>query len=129
VGDEVKRNHIESQIQQTIVEVIRLHPLGHLLFAIPNGFKIHGTPAQRRAKGARWKREGLTPGVLDLFLPVARFDWHGLFVEVKEPVHGQLSKEQKVFQADVTAQGFLCYVVDNAQDGIDLILEYLKGEG
>lgn len=122
-------NHIESQIQQTIVAGVRLHPLGHLLFAIPNGFKISGTPTQRRAKGARWKREGLTPGVSDLCLPVARFGWHGLFVEVKEPVNGRLSKAQKVFQADVTAQGYLCYVVDNAQDGIDLIFEYLKGEG
>lgn len=122
-------NHIESKIQQTIVAGVRLHPLGHLLFSVPNGFKIHGTPAQRRARGARWKREGLTPGVSDLFLSVARHGWHGLYIEVKEPVKGRLSKEQKTFIDDVTAQGYLCYVVDNAQAGIDLILGYLKGEG
>jgi len=121
-------NHIESQIQQTIVAGVRLMPGGELLFHIPNGFKISGTPTQRRARGARWKREGLLPGVPDLFLPVARDGWHGLFIEVKEPVNGKLSKVQRDFIEDVKPYGFLTIVVDNAQDGIDLVREYLKGE-
>lgn len=121
-------NHVESQIQQAIVAGVRLMPGGELLFQVPNGFKIQGTPTQRRARGARWKREGLYPGVPDLFLPVARDGWHGLFIEVKEPVKGKLSPAQRDFIEDLKPYGFLTIVVDNAQDGIDLILEYLKGE-
>ena len=48
-----------------------------LLFAIPNGGQRH--PAVAR----KLRDEGLRAGVPDLFLPVARGNYHGLFIEMK----------------------------------------------
>ena len=48
-----------------------------LLFAIPNGGHRH------KAVAARMKAEGVKAGVPDIFLPVPRGDYAGLFVELK----------------------------------------------
>jgi len=53
------------------------HPeLAHV-FAIPNGGHRH------KATAAKLKAEGVKAGVPDLFLPVARGGYHGLFMETK----------------------------------------------
>lgn len=52
------------------------------LFAIPNGG--HRTKSQ----GARLKAAGLKPGVSDIFLPVPRGGYYGLFIEMKKPPKG-----------------------------------------
>lgn len=48
-----------------------------LLHAIPNGGKRY------KATAVRLKKEGVRSGVPDVFLPVARHDKHGLYVEMK----------------------------------------------
>lgn len=49
------------------------------LFAIPNG-------GQRdKITAGKLKAEGVKPGVPDIFLPVPRHVWAGLFVEMKRP--------------------------------------------
>ena len=58
-----------------------------LLFAIPNGGK------RDKITAARLKAEGVKPGVLDIFLPVARLGKHGLWIELKAK-GGRVSAEQ-----------------------------------
>ncbi len=48
-----------------------------LLHAIPNGGHRH------KAVAANMKREGVKAGVPDVFLPVARYGFHGLYIEMK----------------------------------------------
>ena len=59
-----------------------------LMFAIPNGGHRHIGVARKL------KAEGVKPGVPDIFLPVARNKFHGLFIEMKFG-RGRLTKEQK----------------------------------
>ena len=50
-----------------------------LMIAIPNGGHRHQSVAKKL------KAEGVKPGVPDIFLPVARHGYHGLFIELKKP--------------------------------------------
>lgn len=82
-----------------------------LLFAIPNGGRRHIKVA------TDMKAEGVKPGVPDLFLPVARNGYHGLFIELKT-TQGRLSAEQKCWLAALTEQGYLavcCHGWDEAR--------------
>lgn len=47
------------------------------MFAIPNGGK------RDKITAANLKAEGVKAGTSDIFLPVARGRWHGLFIELK----------------------------------------------
>lgn len=76
-----------------------------LMFAIPNG-------GERNPKvAAQLKAEGVKSGVLDIFLPVARGGFHGLFIEMK--IKGnKASDNQCMFASNVNYQGYqiaLCY--------------------
>ncbi len=88
------------------------------LFAIPNG-------GQRDARvGANLKAEGVKPGVSDLMFPVARFGYHGLFIEMKKP-GGKPSLEQKDFLAFTKEQGYAVVVADHWQKAAEILERYL----
>ena len=53
------------------------YPELKLAFAIPNG------GLRDKVTAARLKAEGAKAGVWDIFLPVPRGRWHGLFIEMK----------------------------------------------
>ena len=80
-----------------------IHPeLVTRLFHVPNG--------GRRSKGeaVRFKAQGVRPGVLDYFLPVARGGHHGLAIELKRH-DGDLEGEQRVEIEQLTAA--VCHIV------------------
>lgn len=88
------------------------------LYAIPNGGWRH------KATARIMKAEGLKRGVPDLHLPVARGQYHGLWIEMKFGKN-RPTKEQKQWLAFLESQGHrvaLCYTFQEAQD---LILQYL----
>jgi hypothetical protein len=122
VGDAV--NFEESHIQQAIVAGVRWLPGGEWLHHIPNGGK------RNKREAARLKAEGVLPGVPDLFLPLARGGYHGLYMEVKRPdtTKSKVSDEQQAFLDHAHAEGYKVIVVRSAQQGIDAVIEYLKGE-
>lgn len=90
-----------------------------LIFHIPN----EGKRTERN--GARLKKEGLKKGIPDLFLPVARGKFHGLFIEMKK-AGGKTSIEQKHWIAKLRKQGYLVEVCDSVK-AIDLIKSYIEG--
>ena len=90
------------------------------LFAIPNG------SYKSRAAASSFKKEGLRAGVPDLFLPVARKGYHGLFIEMKRLKGSVTSKEQKSWHEYLNGQGYLCVVCKGAQSAIDIIDDYMK---
>lgn len=75
------------------------YPELQLLFHIPNGGE------RRKSEAARMKAEGVKPGVPDLFLPVARGGYHGLFIEMKRREGWRISKEQETWIAALKEQG------------------------
>jgi hypothetical protein len=97
-----------------------------LIFAVPNGAMLGGGRVGAIRMNAL-KAEGLRPGVCDLVLPVARGDWHGMFIEMKTAT-GTLSENQKEFIAAVEKQGYYTAVCYGADDAIEQITFYMQHE-
>ena len=94
--------------------------LRHLLFAIPNG----GFRNAREASSL--KRQGVRPGVPDLFLAAPRGTYHGLFIEMKFGKN-KLSIHQEKYLKNLECLGYktaVCYRWDKAREVIE---EYLNG--
>ena len=100
------------------------HPCLDLIFAIPNGAMLGGGKIGAIRMNAL-KAEGLRPGVSDLFLPAARHDFHGLFIELKTTA-GKPSDNQLEFIANVSKQGYYAIVCYGADEAIDVLKWYLE---
>jgi len=88
------------------------------MFAIPNGGHRHPVVA------GQMKAEGVRAGVPDIFLPAARGDKHGLFIEMKVG-RNKPSSEQKIWMKELADQGYqvaLCY---SHREAWDVIVSYL----
>ena len=79
---------------------LKKHPELALLYHIPNGGLRNVVVA------ARLKKEGVKKGVPDLCLPVARGEFHGLYIEMKAAKRGRVSDEQKQWLMALKAQGY-----------------------
>lgn len=89
-----------------------------LIFAIPNG---------QYRQGQRME-PGLRPGIPDLFLPVARHGYHGLFIELKVGDNKETENQVK-WKRYLTAEGYLCGVIwDEVERVMWFIEEYLEGK-
>ena len=116
----------EEQEQIAVIEWAMLMekqaPELALLYHCPNGADRHPAVA------AKLKKQGVKPGVPDLFLPVARGTAHGLYVEMKRQKGGRVSEDQKAWMEALTQQGYLCVVAHGAEEACDVIWHYLEGE-
>ena len=101
-------------------EAQETYPQLAYLFAIPNG------GARHPAVGFKLKREGVKPGILDIFLPVARGGFHGLFVEMKYGSNW-LSKEQDRWVGILHDQGYSVAVCKSSDEAKQAIVDYLEG--
>lgn len=114
-------NHHEDAEQAALFDWARHIPELRWLFAIPNGGK------RNIREAARFKRQGVKAGVADVYLPVAKPPYHGLFIELKRTQgRATLSKKQQEFIADMELQGYraaVCYGFVEAKETIE---EYLK---
>lgn len=82
-----------------------------------------------KALGYAKKTEGVKAGVPDLCLPVARGQYHGLYIELKRQRGGRTSDHQSEWLDALSAQGYkaaLCYGWEQAAG---TIIEYLTGGG
>lgn len=88
------------------------------LHAVPNGATYGSSQQERARRGAQMKREGLRPGVADIYWPIARSGYHGLYIEMKTPT-GSMREVQVEFRDFVIEQGYgwrLCRSYDEAFD-------------
>lgn len=92
------------------------------LFAIPNGGHRNIVVAKKL------KDEGVTRGVADLFLMMAKGDWHGLFIEMKPVKGGQQSINQKEFEKACFDAGYKYFLAKGCKAAQDCIREYLQAE-
>ncbi len=100
---------------------LRKYPELGLLFHIPNGGK------RGKAEAARFKAEGVKAGVPDLFLPVARGKYHGLFIELKRYKGGRVSDWQKHWLMELGWQGYRAEVARGWKEAAEIIKNYLEG--
>lgn len=116
----------ESQEQINLFQWANLQfckiPELKLLFHIPNGGKRNIVTARRL------KAEGVKAGVPDLFLPVPRGGFHGLFIEMKAGKN-KTTEKQDVWIADLKQQGYKVVVCYGCEEAITEIKKYLKQKG
>lgn len=113
----------ESVEQQTLFRWAKLnekrHPELQLLFHIPNEGK------RSYVTGNRMRSEGLKKGVPDLFLPIPKGRFHGLFIEMKRIKGGKISSEQKAWIRSLNAVGYKAVVAFGWEEASKDIEEYL----
>lgn len=114
----------EDQEQTTVISWCRVMesqwPELGLIHHIPNGGK------RSKSEAARFRAMGVLPGVADLFLPVPKAGYHGLYIEMKT-LDGRVSAEQKAFLSAASEQGFCCCVCFGADAAIAVLTQYLQG--
>lgn len=92
----------------------------HLMYAIPNGGSRH------KLEAANLKKQGVKPGVPDVFLPVPRGGYHGLYIEMKRRRGGVLSQDQRDYIDALRAQGYRVETCKGFHPAADLIEEYMS---
>lgn len=107
------------------------YPELRLMFAIPNG--MH-TPNKKAA--GRMRAMGMKRGVPDIFLPISRGEFHGLFVELKKKrkvlKNGNLSQaketedDQDEWIDDLKQQGYGAIACYGFEEAVKIIVEYLN---
>ncbi|MPM78797.1 hypothetical protein SDC9_125811 [bioreactor metagenome] len=115
----------ESVEQQILFRWARMqrcrYPELDLLYHIPNG------GSRKKAEAGRFKAEGVKAGIPDIFLPVPRDQYHGLYIELKRTKGGRISPEQVMWMEALTKQGYCCAVCKGHEAAIKVILDYLEG--
>jgi hypothetical protein len=113
----------EHEMQVAFVEWCRSKdapPLAMHIFAIPNG-------GPRRIQTAiALKKEGVVPGVPDLFLPVPAGGFHGLFIEMKTK-KGRVSVAQKNMRDMLNRHGYKAIVCRSFESAKAEVEKYLAG--
>lgn len=112
----------ESQMQVAVIAWCRLQRNGlELAIHIPNEGKRSGR------RGAQLKREGMTPGVSDIFVPLALAGWHGVWLELK--AHGKKpTAAQYQFLTDMSSQGYMATWTDDQDAAIRVLTRYAAGQ-
>lgn len=91
------------------------------LYCIPNGVPL--VPKLR----IKMKKMGLTPGIPDLHLPVARSNgYHSLYIELKRMVSGKLTDEEKEWIYYLRSQGNAAFVAYGRYEAWAILAWYLN---
>lgn len=117
-----KRNRIEHEHQAAFFSWVRLNAQKHhelkLFHAIPNG------GARSHATAIALYLEGVTPGIPDTHLPLARNGRAGLWIEFKAG-RGELSSVQREVKAALEAAGHEVFVVREWTEAAQITVAYL----
>lgn len=113
----------ESTEQMTLIDWCNIntciYPELELIYHIPNEGK------RSNFQGTKLKREGLKKGVPDLCLPVPRYGYHGLYIEMKYG-NGRTTKEQNEWIRKLNEQGYKAVVCNGFEEAKSMIEEYIK---
>lgn len=127
----------EHQIQAAVFDwrerMLPQIPQLALLHAIPNGAKLPfrkklmptGRVVRVCPQAEYLKREGLTPGILDVAWPVARGCYHGLYIEHKAG-RNPLSDDQERIATMLSGEGYKVVVSRDAEYSIGVIQAYWR---
>ena len=114
----------EHEIQKSFFQFLSIDPKfkplisRKAIIAIPNGGKRNIITA------IKLKKEGVTPGVFDVFCTIAKGPYHGLWIEFKAG-YNKLTDEQKLFSIYRSEDDFKCVVCYSAEEAIAELNNYL----
>jgi hypothetical protein len=107
----------EAQEQMAIMRWLDLK--GIPAFHIPNGGK------RNLIEAVKFKKLGVKPGIPDIFLPIPRKSYHGLFIELKKDKKAYLTEKQQFWVEELSRQGYLVHVAYGAEQAIRYISNYI----
>ncbi len=114
----------ESEEQQALFQwaemMSKRFPELSLLYHIPNG------GARSKGTAGRLKAEGVKSGVPDICLPVAKGDYHGLYIEMKVG-NNKPTANQIVWINALKSQGYQAKVCYGWLEASSVIECYLRG--
>lgn len=120
-----RKSEAEGEEQAQLIKLFRAqYPvIGLLLIHIPNGGS-----RKNAFEGWRLKEQGVRAGVSDLFLPVARGGFFGLWIEFKAapPNDAVVSDSQEVWLGLMRDQGFDVHVCLGVDAALQVLNEYMK---
>lgn len=114
----------ESKHQQNVIKwtqqpsIRSKYPELALLYHIPNERKCS------QVQGRLLKLQGVKSGVPDLHLPVARGNYHSLYIEMKSET-GRASDNQKWWIEHLSAQDNKCIVCHSWKEAVKALEDYL----
>jgi len=111
--------HNESKLQINCVKWFSYQYSDYVLLSIPNGGKRNIREAQIM------KAEGLLAGAADLFLAKSNNKYFGLFIEMKFG-KGKQTESQKLFEKNVTANGYQYLICRSFEEFMNVINNYIK---
>ena len=111
----------EHELQCACVRMFHMKHKGALIWATPNGGQRH------IAVAAKMRKEGVLPGVPDLFIPEARGGYHGLFVEMKSGKN-KATPAQVQIMGQLHERGYKCEVVNSLEYFDAVTSAYLRGD-
>lgn len=88
-------------------------------FAIPNGGKRDVRVAMKL------KKEGVKPGVPDIFFAYPNKRYNGLFIEMKAQKNRYVTDAQEEMMFKLIASGFKCVVAKGVDQAISAVKEYM----
>lgn len=93
---------------------------GIRFYAVPNGGK------RDIVEAVKFKRTGVSPGVPDLCVPVARGGYHGLYIELKRQRGATLSEKQKEWIEFLVNNGYYAQVAYGFDEARKTVLFYFS---
>ena len=91
-----------------------------MMFAIHNGLPVQKSVAKKAV------RLGTVKGVPDVFLPVPRKGFHGLWIELKRQKGGVVSDEQSKYHEQLRLHGYQVDVCHGSGEAVKVITSYLN---
>lgn len=98
----------------------RKWPSLEYMYHIPNG------GSRNAIEACNLKKQGVKPGIPDIFLPDARGGAFGLYIEMKRIAGGVVSDYQAEAIKNLRKQGYYADVCDGFQKAADLIEWYMS---
>lgn len=108
----------ESDIHRSVMAWVRAHAsIAPFVIHVPNEGK------RSLRYGFKLKELGMRAGVSDLFIALARHEYHGAWIELKSK-KGILSLAQKQFQDDMRSQNYYTSVTYTLDEAISVLQWY-----
>lgn len=92
------------------------------MYATGNGLRL---PIGQRVKFQRCG--GMTSGIPDIVVPVARGGFCGLYLEMKRLAGGRASSEQVECLKFLRNQGYQAAIAQGWQQAVDIVQRYMEG--
>lgn len=119
-----RKSEAEGEEQAQLIKLFRAQfpDIGLLLIHVPNGGS-----RKNAFEGWRLKEQGVRAGVSDLFLPVARGGFFGLWIEFKAapPNDAAVSDKQEEWVELMQAQGYAAHICLGVAAAMRVLTAYL----